>query len=119
MTESPNSLPETNERAAGPKGFSLGKVLAVLVLVHLVIALAMPLLFVADFRGLPRNFVGACESVWSIWRCQPVLIALCLFLAKGSPSRYRTLLFIDIAILVFQVASVFFLYACVESHLLR
>lgn len=119
----PASQPEAEPRASmertlGKPAFPLGKVLVVLVIVHFMIALAIPLVFVLNIGGISPNLLGVGVTVWNIWRCHPLFIVLCLFLGKRSPPGYRRLLFVDVAISVFQVASVYFLYLCFEGHLL-
>jgi hypothetical protein len=97
----------------------LAIVLTVLVAVHFAIAVAFPLLFVLAPPRMPHRILEVGGDVWNVWRCQPILIAFCLFLARRSPPEYRWFVIIDVAISVLQPASIYFLYSCYEFRLLH
>jgi hypothetical protein len=111
MTGNPNRTPETNAKTPQEISLLLGIVLTVLVIVHLTIAVAIPLLFVFDIRAMPPNVV---ERVFNIWLCHPLIIALCLKATERGHSKYRKSLVGDIAISILQIASVFVLYGFVD-----
>jgi hypothetical protein len=109
MADNLHGVSGTPEKASQRTLPFLGWILAVLVVVHFTIAVAIPVIFVLEVRGIAPDVV---ERVFSIWLAHPVIITLCLTLARRSAAAYRPLLIVDIAISVVQVASVFVLYSC-------
>jgi hypothetical protein len=95
----------------------LGVGLFILVIIHFVMAVAGPLLFVLDSPTLTPEALDLAMRAWSIWRWHPVLVALCLFLFKRDSPEYRSLLGVDIAISLLQAATPYFLLFCYEARL--